>query len=277
MLNYSYRDESEDEGRLYGSDTDSSGGDVSDETRAISRYLSTSRRDDRFENAPTRRTVSPPVNNHPEAIPRMQMFDEAFLPVCLDEGTPYPVAQSLLDKALSFSTEPRAAFVHPNEAVADIVWRNKEDRRLTTTESNAIDRLSEALQPIHQMEGWSPDIFIKMFPDIDTVFFGGALLGNVLIKWESPDSKFFEQSDDVDQPPICVIEFPQTDDNDLADGQCRIWINAENVFMYALDPFNLTWMLLMNKLVDAYLVVRPVQDYLNDPYGPDDKYHRMAL
>ena len=40
---------------------------------------------------------------------------------------------------------------------------------------------------------WGPDLIIKCFPDLDTVFFGGLLRGNVTISWGGPGDRFFHE------------------------------------------------------------------------------------
>lgn len=252
------------------------------------------------------------------------MADAALRPVLLDEGTSYPVEQSLLDKALNFSTGPHAPFVHPVEAIKE---HNRTSRRYvnhpafwpswdvkfeetkaniksgyspTVTEDRAIDRLTTALEEVDLPSGWTPALIIKMFPDIDTVFFGGALLGKVLIRWQAADydNNYNRRSEGADRAPTCWLENPGKGSSDIADGQCRIWMNAAEIFRQLEDPFKLTWRLLLHNLVlsltpspkrtkflthsrdsmkDAYLIIRPKQEYLNDPFAQNDKYHRTAL
>jgi len=119
----------------------------------------------------------------------------------------------------------------------------------SVTELETVDRVTEASEAVHQVEGWSPDIFIKMIPDLDTIFFGDVLLGNILVKWETPDNEVFQGTDNDGRPPLCSLELPNEYTNEYRDGQCRIWINAEAIFTYAPDPFRTTWVMLLSKLV----------------------------
>lgn len=89
------------------SDSDSSSSGDSGSTLPDTRHPIDPLRNHRPRHAPSN------ANSHPEAIPRMQMIDEALLPVTLLDGTPYPIEQRLLDKVLNFSTAPHAPFVHP--------------------------------------------------------------------------------------------------------------------------------------------------------------------
>jgi len=212
----------------------------------------------------------------------MKMIQDALIPISIHEGTPYPIEQSLLDKALNFTTEPPQPFVHPTEAVQDIVRHNKEERRCvvpiltsdlfansgrrieemnadakiarrpTVIECEAIDRLTVAMEETHHLGGWTPDVFIKMFPDLDTVFCGGALLGNVLVKWQPSDHECLagmHHPDYPNDPAVCVAEMPNEDHNDLRDGQCKIHLNGEEIFAGAPDPFKNLWGMLAHKLV----------------------------
>lgn len=52
-----------------------------------------------------------------------------------------------------------------------------QDRR----EAAALGRLQDELEDVKQI-CWGPDIIIKMFADLDLVFFGGWLYGNVIVQ-----------------------------------------------------------------------------------------------
>lgn len=61
-------------------------------------------------------------------------------------------------------------------------------------EQHAIDRLLAMLEKACQ-EPWGPDLAIKVFCDLDAVFFGGKLKGHVCITWadvgEFPERNVF--------------------------------------------------------------------------------------
>lgn len=122
------------------SDSDSSRSGDSGSTLPDTRHAIDPLRNHRPRHAPSN------ANSHPEAIPRMQMIDEALLPVTLLDGTPYPVEQRLLDKVLNFSTAPHAPFVHPIEAVRELVLHNKADRRYARTSLTSAQAVNVALR-----------------------------------------------------------------------------------------------------------------------------------
>lgn len=84
-----------------GSDSSSSGDSGS--TLSDTRHVSNALRSHRPRHAPSN------ANSHLEAIPRMQMIDEALLPVTLLNGTPYPSNRDFLIK---FSTFPQPLMRH---------------------------------------------------------------------------------------------------------------------------------------------------------------------
>ena len=52
--------------------------------------------------------------------------------------------------------------------------------------------LTEIAEAVERAEDWwSPDHIIKMFADLDCIFFSGYLLGNVLVGWN--DVETFER------------------------------------------------------------------------------------
>lgn len=110
----------------------------------------------------------------------------------VDRRTPYPCLQSDIDFHHPFT------FRHPNNkppvsittAAQEILWQNDPNRKVSILEKVAISHLSDSIQSFNaEKETHGPDFAIKVFPDLDTIFFGGSLRGNVKVRWDSEKTK----------------------------------------------------------------------------------------
>jgi len=112
-----------------------------------------------------------------------QMYDEAFEPFTTDTGTPYPCYQADIDFHCQkrFTHPNKNRFVSPATATEEMMRQNDERRvAFSAEESAAIRRLKQAVLNAKDGGYYSADIAIKIFVDLDIVFFGGHLRGNVL-------------------------------------------------------------------------------------------------
>ena len=114
---------------------------------------------------------------------REQLVEEAFYPVSSRRGTSYPCRQRDLDSIREPSGRNYGPFVNQRQATRELVQHNDPRRRPSSSEREAIRRLSDAVYDAGRY-GWGPDLAIKSFLDLDTVFFGGALRGYVGVSWE---------------------------------------------------------------------------------------------
>jgi len=101
-------------------------------------------------------------------------------------GTPYYCSQKDLDFHANkvFHSRNKLPFVIPLEATAQMLIHNDITRPMIHQECDALDRLCYAVREAEQGR-WYPDLPIKAFQDLDTVFFGGCLQGNVKVSWSS--------------------------------------------------------------------------------------------
>ena len=77
--------------------------------------------------------------------------------------------------------------VYPSEAMQELVACNSETRRredFSRSELDAMNRLSAVVE-CAATGSWTPDVIVKMFADLDLVFFNGRLLGNVYVRWDN--------------------------------------------------------------------------------------------
>ena len=123
----------------------------------------------------------------------------AFEPLKTDTGTPYPCLQQDLDShSLDLPpnlNEPVSLVV----ATEEIEYHNSAIRPHSIPEIHSIENLQKGIINAAQ-KPWGLDIIIKMFADIDRVFFMGVLKGNVRVRWEDRQN-FVDEGFDADRIP----------------------------------------------------------------------------
>ena len=97
----------------------------------------------------------------------------------VNRGTPYPCFQEDLDSYRNLPPRPyRSRYMDPNEAVERLLDYLNPHRPPPGPIQRAIQRLRGAIN----MEHKAPDVAIKAFRDLDTVFFRGILSNNCTIR-----------------------------------------------------------------------------------------------
>lgn len=104
-----------------------------------------------------------------------------------------------------------------------MIWLNDTKRMPPPEESAAIQRLYKAVSLTREGYFYSADIVIKMFVDLDLVFFGGNLKGNVLLEWA--------KSGTLENNTLAVTDLRC---NEKERGQCRIILNRERTLLEGL-------------------------------------------
>lgn len=165
------------------------------------------------------------------------LYEESFHDISLEKGTEYPCTRE--DLIASGGTHRRSAldalkvkdrrkwFAHPNNgpfldariAAREVFDHNDPKRVPSAAEDEAIKRLKTGFKNA-ATERWGPDLPIKMFCDLDKVFFGGRLKGNVCLTW-NPD-RLFPRS-----PSGTVLGITMY----LGKGQCAILLNADHILL----------------------------------------------
>ncbi|CAF9917026.1 hypothetical protein IMSHALPRED_003374 [Imshaugia aleurites] len=120
--------------------------------------------------------VNPPTKS------RKELYRDALFVVTADQGTPYNISQEDLDALASHPTNC-GPFVSQKQATKEVVKHNRAGRQLPSSEMAAIARLRN----VWKDHDWSPDVVIKAFRDLDTVFCCGRLQSKVRIQWSAPD------------------------------------------------------------------------------------------
>lgn len=85
-------------------------------------------------------------------------------------------------RAMWFSEPNTGPKVGIKQAALDIYQHNALERIPSAKEEDAIGRLCIMLDNAYQGH-WGPDVAIKCFFDLDTVFFRGKLRGHVSVTW----------------------------------------------------------------------------------------------
>ena len=96
-----------------------------------------------------------------------------------NSGTPYNVEAAT---AFNFNGMPvffKHSSLHRSEAVRQLREANDPCRPLSKAQISALDRL----QKLGQRSHWGADILLKVFHDIDTLLFHGALKENSTVRW----------------------------------------------------------------------------------------------
>ena len=121
----------------------------------------------------------------PSIRTRQRLYQLAFQPVHNETGTPYPCDPQHLATYRRLPGPNLQRQVRVTEAALEIVNRNSEYRRREDfghSEWGAMKRVTDGVSQSAE-SGWGPDLIIKMFADLDLIFFHGKLLGNVLVRW----------------------------------------------------------------------------------------------
>lgn len=140
-------------------------------------------------------------------------------------GTPYPCSQRTINATDHFSHLNERPYVSASQAIRELVEHNNLRRSPPPHERDAIRRLSSAVD--NAMSGdWGPDLIIKCFIDLDTVFFGGLLRGNVTLDWGDPADWIMLELEVGEGTLGVTIPVPH--------GRAEIVLNARTVL---LDPF----------------------------------------
>ena len=142
-----------------------------------------------------------------------------------DQGTPYPCKQGAIDRIdpLRYILKSNNGPFTTASKAAEEVDRWNCHKNLSQDESSATTRLYAAVENVRLGHDWMPDLIIKMVPDIDLVFFGGRLSGNLYATWV--DAEMMEG------------HFPGSSKMNgvtfrLPGGGCQawIWLNASAIF-----------------------------------------------
>ena len=141
-------------------------------------------------------------------------------------GSSYPCSQSELDfhHQDRFWRKNKGPFVSLLKATEEIMVQNDERRRPSFAERAAISNLASVIND--RTYRYHPDIVVKAFNDLDTVFFGGRLHGNVLVSWANST-----QCKEI-QREIGARFLGSTQGNFPGErGQARIFLNPREIFL----------------------------------------------
>ena len=152
--------------------------------------------------------------------PAEQMYHASQDRIWERSGSRYPCSQSELDFHHwgRFDTENSGPFVSLWEATEEVMVQNDERRRLSPDELEATAQLNRVVRD--RTYRYHPDIIVKAFKDLDTVFFGGRLHGNVIVSWAN-------QTHDIEKHVLGDTSHAIP----WEEGQARILLNPRTIFL----------------------------------------------
>ena len=147
---------------------------------------------------------------------RQELYALAFQPFSCNRGSYYDCTQRTIDRATHLYGHHSRQYVSSRRAVDEIVARNDLRRSPGRDESAAIRRLRDARNWC-EGEGnrWGPDLVIKAFLDLDTIFFCGRLRDIVKVVWK-------QNLHDPTMAGICKKDRARPNS-----GRREIWLNAD--------------------------------------------------
>lgn len=113
-----------------------------------------------------------------------------------------------------------------------LVRHNRLEKEPSSKEEDAIKRLRKGLK----VKKWGPDLIIKAFQDLDTLFFRGVLVGNCLVRWRDP-----EGCRRVSARSKCTWYGLTHPAGSRADKQVAITLSAEHILLECSDPYGQMW------------------------------------
>ena len=136
-------------------------------------------------------------------------------------GTPYQISQRDIDATQQFSSHNERPFVSAGRATQQLLLQNVSRIVYSSRECAAMERLSAALSNARRSH-WHPDLIIKSFFDLDILFFGGVLRGNICFDWGDPDlMNTYEQRSGIFLG-ITRSKRP---------GRAKVFLNARRIFL----------------------------------------------
>ena len=159
-----------------------------------------------------------------------QWYEAAIRRFYMHRGTPYPCTQEEIDfHYWSSFPKPNVGHLMPAiEATQEMMWQNDERRGLPTAEEISVSNLVKEVFSTSCGCGYGPDLAIKAFKDLATVFFGGRLHGNVYVMWadQSTCQKFH-----IANTFWGVCQRPRQYERE----QVRILLNTDSIFRQKLS------------------------------------------
>ena len=169
----------------------------------------------------------------PDHRERRRLYELSKRSPSVHSGTSYPCSQKDLDACKRFTHRNRIHHLPRMEATYQLSKHNRITKELSTREKTACKNIKDALQ----IKDWSPDLAIKAFKDIDTLFFLGRLHGNCLLNW-------------ADRARLNIVRgsgigFTQYGDD--GPGQARIFLNSYHIFMEMPNPWVEMWRTILHE------------------------------
>ena len=190
-----------------------------------------------------------------------KLYESALQPFSEKGGSPYPCKQSEIDfhQKGVFAKPNKGPFVSAMQATEEIMRWNDEKRAPPRDELAIIRDLTIAVHDAEKNLHFGPDLVIKTFADLDRIFFGGRLRGNVAVSWVSNLSHGTRGA-------YGETEFHKP-------GSCHIRLSAEAILLQkwtkvGKNPVATMFGTLLHEMCHAYGFVRcPEESLRGDAHG----------
>lgn len=139
-------------------------------------------------------------------------------------------------------------------ATYEIARHNRPQKELSPEERTAIGRLRDS----SKIKDWGPDLIIKAFQDLDTVFYKGCLVGNCLLRWRD-----LEGCDQKSRSGECSWYGITKPAGPKKNRQCEIILSAQHIIFGCRDPYIQMWRTMLVSGVPSSALTRVVV-YLPD-------------
>ena len=126
-----------------------------------------------------------------------------------------------------------------------LVRHNRPYKEIPQEEADAIRRLRDCLK----IKNWGPDLVIKAFRDLDTVFFKGRVVGNCLVRWRDREGCERMEGD-------CNFYGVTAPLGPSENRQAQIVLNGNIMFFECEDPYIEMW---RTMLVSGFLSITILQ------------------
>lgn len=124
------------------------------------------------------------LDTHLDNVRHKRQYEATKLPITVLTGTPYPCTQQQISDYEQVNGREIIQFMSLEETTVQLTEFLDPKRLLYRHEVEALHRLSQARWDQH----WSPDIIVKVLPDIDAAFFNNRLRGNLVVFWSDADT-----------------------------------------------------------------------------------------
>lgn len=222
------------------------------------------------DDSEARASESRPLRARQLRVPSEEAYQQAFVSFRTDTGTSYPCNQSDLrvHNTDAFPEPNNHPYVSAMDATREVMLHNHITRRVPPSELAAIDTLRTTVYAMEKRMEFGPDLAVKVFADLDLLFFGGRLRDHVRVRWikASEHPRF----------AAAPTRLWATTTRLPGHGKCLILMNADyHLRQKNDDPLRAMFGTLLHEMCHAYRVIRCERAQLVKRRGHDEFFGTM--